>query len=295
MNGAEIKTLLQALPYMRRLKGARMVIKCGGAIVRDPEALDNLAQDIALCVHVGLRCVVVHGGGPQATELSEKLGHTPTIVDGRRVTDDATLEVAKMVFGGQINIDILCALRMHGLKPVGLSGVDGGLIHAVRRPVTGDIDYGHVGDITAVDSALLGKLVDEGYVPVVASLGADDEGHIFNINADTVAARLAMDMRADKLLLLTNAPGLLEDPDDPRSLVSHISAARGEKMLGSGAIRGGMMPKITTLIEAVRGGVGRAHILDGTAQHSLLLELFTRDGCGTMVTTREEEQRYLAE
>ena len=193
------------------------------------------------------------------------------------------------------NINILGALRMHGLKPVGLSGVDGGLLHAVRRPVQNDVDYGHVGDITAVDSALPTKLVDDDYVPVVASLGADDEGHIFNINADTVAARLAMDMRADKLLLLTTAPGLLEDPDDPRSLVSHISAARGEKMLGTGAIRGGMVPKMTTLIEAVRGGVGRAHILDGTAQHSLLLELFTHDGCGTMVTTREEEKRYLAE
>ncbi|MHC4959990.1 MAG: acetylglutamate kinase [Planctomycetota bacterium] len=295
MNGKEIETLLQALPYMRRLKGAKLVIKCGGAIAHDAKALDNLAQDIALCAHVGLRVVVVHGGGPQATDLSKKLGHEPTIVNGRRVTDDATLEVAKMVFGGQINIDILGSLRMHGLKPVGLSGVDGGLIHAVRRPVTKDVDFGHVGDITAVDSALLTKLVDEGYVPVVASLGADDGGNIYNINADTVASRLAMDMRADKLLLLTNAPGLLEDPADPGSLISHVSAARAEKMLAGDAIRGGMVPKITTLVEAVRGGVERAHILDGTAEHSLLLELFTKEGCGTMVTTREEEKRYLEE
>jgi acetylglutamate kinase len=291
----DVTLLLQALPYMKRLRGALLIIKCGGAIARDRQALDNLAQDIALCAHVGLRVVVVHGGGPQATEMSKKLGHEPTIVNGRRVTDDATLEVAKMVFGGQINIDILGALRMHGLKPVGLSGVDGGLIHAVRRPRTEDVDFGHVGDITNVDSALLSKLVDEGYVPVVASLGADDAGNIYNINADTVASRLAMDMAADKLLLLTSAPGLLEDPADPSSLVSHVSAARAEKMLDSDAIQGGMVPKITTLVEAVRGGVERAHILDGTAEHSLLLELFTKEGCGTMVTTREEEKRYLEE
>jgi len=305
VNGGDVRLLLQALPYIRRHKGATFVVKCGGAIARDAGALDLLAQDVALCAHVGVRAVVVHGGGPQATELSEKLGHTPNIVHGRRVTDDATLEVAKMVFAGQINIDILGALRRHGLHPVGVSGVDGDLIHARRRPVTEmedpetgekrSVDFGHVGDITRVNTRLLTKLLDEGYVPVLASLGADSKGSIFNINADTVAARVAMDLGASKLILLTNAPGLLADPSDPGSLVSHIAAARAEEMLETGAIRGGMVPKITTLVEAVRGGVERAHILDGTAEHSLLLELFTKDGTGTMVTTREEERRYMEE
>ena len=305
MNGKQVSTLLQALPYLRHHKGATFVIKCGGEIARDPDALDLLAQDIALVAHVGVRAVVVHGGGPQATELSKKLGHEPNIIQGRRVTDDATLEVAKMVFAGQINIDILGALRRHGLRPVGVSGVDGGLIEAVRRgktamhdPTTGEsqeVDFGHVGDITKVDTRLLATLLGDGYVPVLASLGSDPAGRIFNINADTVAAAVAMDMSAEKLLLLTSAPGLLADPDDPETLVSHISAAKAEKLLGGDSIRGGMVPKLTTLVEAVRGGVARAHILDGTAPHSLLVELFTKDGTGTMVTTKDEERRYLDE
>jgi len=305
MNGHDIETLLQALPYIRRHKGGTFIIKCGGEIARDPEALDCLAADIALIFHVGVRPIVIHGGGPQATDLSRRLGHEPSIIHGRRVTDDATLEIAKMVFGGQINIDILGALRRHGIQAVGVSGVDADLIHAVRRPATemedpatGEkrhVDWGHVGDIKSVNTRLLRKLLDDGYVPVLSSLGSDDQGSVYNINADTVAARVAMDMRADKLLLLTNAPGLLADPDDPESLVSHISASRGEEMLRTKAIRGGMVPKVQTLIEAVRGGVRRAHILDGKAAHSLLVELFTKEGTGTMVTTREEEARYLGE
>jgi acetylglutamate kinase len=305
MNGSDVAILLQALPYMRTHKGATAIIKCGGEIARDEKARDELAVDIALCVHVGIRIVVVHGGGPQASELSRKLGVEPRIVQGRRVTDDATLEVAKMVFGGQINIDLLGALRRHGLQAVGLSGVDGDILHAVRRPVsevedpaTGEkheIDFGHVGDITDVDTRLLRKLLDEGYIPVVASLGADREGNIYNINADTVAARLAVDMGADKLVLLTNVPGLLADAGDPGSLISHVSARGLEEMLATGAVHGGMVPKATTAIEAVRAGVRRAHILDGTKPHSLLVEFFTKEGTGTMVTTREEEERYLGE
>jgi len=305
MNGAEIEILLQALPYMRQHKGSTIVVKCGGEIARDSEALENLARDVALLAHTGIRVVVIHGGGPQATDLAKRLGHEPKIVQGRRVTDDATLEVAKMVFAGQINTDILAALRRQGVSPVGVSGIDGDLIHAVRRPVkrmtdpvtgeTEDVDFGHVGDITKVNTRLLRKLLEDGYTPVLASLGSDDSGAIFNINADTVASSIAADLRAEKLILLTSAPGLLADPADPESLISHISARRGDEMLKTGAIRGGMVPKLQTLIECVRAGVPRAHILDGKAAHSLLLELFTKHGSGTMVTTREEEKRYLDE
>ena len=305
MNGKQIETLLQALPYMRRHKGTTIIVKCGGEIARDPEALENLARDVALLLHTGIRTVLVHGGGPQATDLGKRLGHEPKIVQGRRVTDDATLEIAKMVFAGQINTDILAALRRNGVSPVGVSGVDGDLIDAVRRPVktvtdpvtgeTEEVDFGHVGDITHVNTRLLRKLLDDGYLPVLASLGSDKAGNIFNINADTVATRIAADMQAEKIVLLTSAPGLLADPADPESLISHISARRIEEMLQTGAVQGGMVPKLETLVECVRAGVPRAHILDGTAPHSLLLELFTKDGSGTMVTTREEEQRYLDE
>jgi len=305
MNGTEVKTLLQALPYLRRMKGATLVVKCGGEVAREPAALQHLASDLALIAHVGLHPVVVHGGGPQATDLQRKLGHKPNIIQGRRVTDDATLEVAKMVYAGQINVDILGALRREGLRPVGVSGIDGGILHAVRRPATSlrdpetgetrSVDFGHVGDITGVDTRLLTTLLEEGYVPVLASLGADDEGHIFNINADTVASRVAIDLEADKLVFLTAAPGLLADPEDPASLISHVSAKRCEELLEQGAILGGMIPKVATLIEAVRGGVARAHILDGRRPHSLLLELFTKQGSGTMLTTRREERRYLDE
>ena len=305
MNGSDVGILLQALPYIRHHARATFVIKCGGEIARDPQALEHLATDVALCSHVGIRLLLVHGGGPQATELSRKLGTEPEIVQGRRVTDDASLEVAKMVFAGQINIDMLSAFRRQGLRAVGLSGVDAGIVDAVRRPetdvadpATGEtrrVDFGHVGDIRAVDTRLLRKLMEEGYVPVVSSLGGDDEGHIYNINADTVAARIAVDMEADKLIVLTNAPGLLEDPADPASRISHVSARRCDELLRSGAVQGGMVPKIRTLVEAVRGGVARAHILDGKAPHSLLVELFTKGGTGTMVTTRDEEKRYLDE
>ncbi len=305
MNGQDIETLLQALPYIREHKGQTFVIKCGGEIARDQETLDRLAADIALVFHVGVRPVVVHGGGPQATDLQRRLGQEPNIIQGRRITDDATLEIAKMVFGGQINIDILGALRRHGIQAVGVSGVDGDLIQAVRRPVTEvrdpktgrmtQVDWGHVGNIASVNTRLLQKLLDDGYVPVLSSLGSDRAGNVYNINADTVAACVAADMKAGKLLLLTDAPGLLEDPDDEGSLISHISASRCEEMLKTNAIRGGMVPKIETLVEAVRGGVRRAHILDGKTAHSLLVELFTKEGTGTMVTTTEEEARYLDE
>lgn len=305
MNGNEVSLLLQALPYIRHHDGAIFVVKCGGEIARDGEALDGLARDIALCFHVGIRIVLVHGGGPQATDLSRRLGHEPVKVEGRRVTDEATLEVAKMVFAGSINIDILSALRRHGLKAVGLSGVDGGIVNAVRRPPTEmddpatgakrQVDFGLVGDITQVNVDLLKYLLTGGYMPVISSLGGDDQGGVFNINADTVASYVAVALNADKLIMLTDEVGLLADPSDRGTLISHTTAQRCEEMTKSGAITGGMIPKVEMLVHAVRSGVRRAHILHGKTRHALLLELFTKDGTGTMVTSREEETRYLGE
>ena len=232
----DVEILLQALPYIRRHKGTTLLVKMGGALADDVDALGSLALDLALLVSVGIRVCVVHGGGPQATELANRLGVEQQFVEGRRITDEATLEVTKMVFAGKINLEILAALRAEGLRAVGLSGVSADILHATRRPPTevknhetGEtsmVDMGHVGDIQDVDGRLLRVLMDEGYVPVVNPLGADQAGNVLNINADTVAMRLAAELDADKFLLLTDVRGILRDPDDPESLVSSITAPR---------------------------------------------------------------------
>jgi acetylglutamate kinase len=249
--------------------------------------------------------VLVHGGGPQATDLSERLGLTPEFFEGRRITDEQTLEVAKMVFAGKINVELLGALRREDLRAVGLSGVSGDVIHAVRREPkemvdreTGEsrqVDFGHVGDITDVDPHLIETLLEAGYLPVVASLAADADGSVLNINADTVATELAIELRADKLLVLTNVKGVLRDPEDPKSAINLLSAKEAESLIEEGVIAKGMIPKVTNLIRAVRGGVGRTHILSGRNDHALLVELFTKEGSGTMITLEEECRRYLDE
>jgi acetylglutamate kinase len=297
----DITLLKQALPYMRRHKGRTFVVKLGGELAADPTALRSLAGDISLLVHVGIRVAIVHGGGPQATAMSRRLGLTTKMVGGRRVTDEATLDVAKMVFAGQINVDILSALRAEGVSAVGLSGVDGDLLHAERRrPVsvtdeeTGEeqlVDFGLVGDVTSTNTTLLALLMDNGYVPVVSSLASDAEGNVLNINADTVAASLACSLRAAKLLLLSNIPGLLADPDDPESLVPALTVREARAAQEDGTVRGGMKPKIAALISAVEGGVERGHILSGSEPGSLLLELFTKSGCGTLIARQAEAAR----
>ncbi|RKY17458.1 MAG: acetylglutamate kinase [Planctomycetota bacterium] len=288
----DIVLLKQALPYMREHKGCTFVIKLGGELAARPETLASLAADLSLLVHVGIRVTLVHGGGPQATEMSRRLGLEPRLVDGRRVTDEATLDVAKMVFAGSINVDILSALRAQGVRAVGLSGVDGDILHVRRRdpvaardeggqPIT--VDYGLVGDVEGVDASLLSLLMGEGYVPVVSSLGGDADGNILNVNADTVASVLATELGASKLLLLTGAPGLLSDPSDPASLVPALSVSEARAKLDDPSVQGGMRPKLAALVSAVEGGVERGHILSGSEPSALLLELFTREGCGTLV------------
>ncbi len=289
----DVRLLKEALPYLRRHRRQTMVIKLGGEIAASAEALDSLAQDLSLLTHVNIRIVIVHGGGPQATDLSKKLGLEPKLVQGRRVTDEDTLAVAKMVFAGQINVDILSALRRHGVRAVGLSGVDGDILHAVKRPPTeikddesGEttlVDFGHVGDVTGVDTGLLSLLVEQGYVPVVSSLAGDDAGSPLNVNADTVASVLARDLNASKLITLTGVPGLLRDANDPASLVSRLTVAEARDMMATGAVAGGMVPKLTTMIEALEGGVGATVILSGIEESALLLELFTVRGVGTLI------------
>ena len=301
----DVQILMQALPYFREHRGNTFVLKFGGALVEDRAALQSLAQDIALLATVGIRITVVHGGGPQATALAGRLGLEAQFVEGRRVTDEDTLEVAKMVFAGKINLEVLGALRGAGIKAVGLSGVSGDLIHASRRAPTeykdddtGErrvVDMGHVGDITEVDTTLLSELMDTGHVPVVASLAADTDGNVLNINADTVATRLAIDLGADKLMLLTNVDGVMRDPADPDSLIGSVSAREIEQLIEDGVIGKGMIPKVNNAVEAARNGVERVHVLNGEKPHTLLLELFTKQGAGTLITRHEEHTRYLQE
>ena len=296
----DVRLLKEALPYLRRHRRRTMVIKLGGEIAARKEALDSLAQDISLLTHVNIRVVIVHGGGPQATQLSKELGYEPRMVQGRRVTDEATLDVAKMVFAGSINVDILSALRRHGVRGVGLSGLDADILSAKRRPPTemtdaetGEremVDFGHVGDITAVDGSVLRLLVRDGYVPVLSSLAGDDDGNTLNVNADTVASVLAQDLQASKLITLTSVPGLLGDKDDPASLITSLTMQDARRLLEAGTIHGGMVPKIQTLIQALENGVDEAVVLSGLEESALLLELFTDRGVGTLIRREEDAE-----
>src|SRR6185436_15126330 len=215
----DVSILLQALPYIRQFRDKLFVVKFGGELLQDPDLLDAIAEDLTLISMVGVRLVVVHGGGPQANELSETLGFTPQLVHGRRITDEAALEVAKMVFAGKINTEVISALHKHGGRGVGLSGIDGGLVRAHKRPVTTiidkgesrEVDFGYVGDVDGIDPTLLLHLVSKGFIPVVSPLGADEKGTILNINADTIAAELAASVTAEKMIIMTNVPGVYRD------------------------------------------------------------------------------------
>jgi acetylglutamate kinase len=300
----DIGILKQALPYFREYKGKTFVIKIGGELAQKPDVIDGIAQDVSLMHQVGIRTVLVHGGGPQANELSERLGITPKIVEGRRVTDEEALEVTKMVFAGKINHEILTLLRKHGSKAVGLSGIDGDVIVARRRkPVevvdraTGkknNIDFGHVGDIRKVNVDLLVTLLTESYIPVISSIADDGEGNILNINADTVASEIAVALGAYKYITMTNVSGLLEDRNDPGSRISYISRKDAEKLIEEGTVEGGMVPKVKRCVWALENGVKRVHILNGIEPDSLLQEVFTKKGVGTMILRLEDVEEYRA-
>jgi acetylglutamate kinase len=285
--------LREALPYIQRFKGKTFVVKLSGKVIEEPENLASLAEELALLHQVGIRVCVVHGGGKQLTELAEQLGVEQTIIDGRRVTDDATLDMAKMIFAGKINIDILAALRRRGVEAVGLSGVDGNIVLAERRPPremvnreTGEsesVDFGHVGDILEINDRVLRVLLDQEYLPVVSSLGADDEGRVFNINADTIASELAVRLEAEKLIMLSDVDGLYLRPGERASKVSRLSVAEAEALVRDGVATGGMIPKLQSLTKILRRGVRSAHIIEGSARNALLSEVFTDEGTGTMI------------
>ena len=281
--GAAAALLVEALPYLREFAGCVLVIKYGGNALDGGDelsALRSFAEDIVLLQAVGIHPVVVHGGGPQIAAVLAKLGKETSFVGGHRVTDAETLDVARMVLIGKVNSDIVAALNVHGPLAVGISGVDANLIEADVRHV----ELGFVGDVVGVNPSILERLVAEDLIPVVATIGSDAAGQSYNINADAVAGALAAALGAEKLVFLTDVPGLRADATDPTSTIAEVDVAGLDAMVRSGAVSGGMIPKVEACAHAVRGGVARAHILDGTTPHALLVELFTDGGVGTMVT-----------
>ncbi len=293
MNIETLDLLRESLPYIQKFQGKTFVVKFSGKVTEDKENLASLAEELALLYQVGIRVCVIHGGGKQLNELAERLGVVQTVVAGRRVTDDDTLELAKMVFRGKINTEILAQFRRRGIQAVGLSGIDGGVVTAVKRPPkdvlnkeTGEtkiIDFGHVGDVVNIDASLINTMLDSGYLPIVSSLGADDDGRIFNINADTVAAEIAVHLGAEKVIMLSDMNGIYLEEGKEETKLSRLTIAEAKEMIDSGRATGGMIPKLENLISLLTRGVKSAHIVSGTTRNAILAEVFTDEGTGTMV------------
>ena len=277
------RILLEALPYIRRFSGRTVVVKYGGnalAGASQDDALGLFAQDIVLMHTVGIRCVVVHGGGPQINEMLDRLGIESRFHNGLRVTDDPTMDVVKMVLNGQVNPEIVAAINVHGNLAVGVSGQDGRTLQTVQI----DEALGHVGDVERVRPQLVEGLLADGFIPVVSTIGSDVEGRAHNVNADTAAGAIAEALGAEKIIYLTDVAGLRRDLDDATSLIARVTTSELSSMVADGTVSGGMIPKVESCMRAVRGGVRSAHILDGRIPHVLLLELFTDEGVGTMIT-----------
>jgi acetylglutamate kinase len=273
---AKARILLEALPYMKEHFGRVVVVKLGGPAMAEPRLLDRFAEDVALLRTVGVRPVIVHGGGPQISEMSERLGLQPRFRDGQRVTDEQTLEIAKMVLVGKLNKDLVGRINRGGVAAVGLCGDDGDLLLARKRAGP---DLGLVGEITAVNDELLESLMPTA-VPVIATTATDRTGQSYNVNADPASAAVASALGAAKLVLLTDVPGVIQDGE----LVSELSVDAAEELIRSGTVSGGMLPKLESAVSALRAGVERAHIIDGRVEHAIILELFTPEGLGTMLT-----------
>lgn len=273
--------LIEALPYIRTFFGKTFVIKYGGSAMTDPELKKAVILDVILLKYVGVNPVLVHGGGPEISRWMKRVGKEPRFVNGLRVTDEETMEIVEMVLAGRVNKDIVSLINRYGGKAVGLSGHDGNLLTA--RKHGGDLGY--VGEVEAINADLLHLLNKEGYIPVIASIGAGFDGESYNINADAVAGDLASALKADKLIMLTDVEGIFADENDPTSLISSLEVGRARRMIEEGRISGGMIPKVEACIKALENGVARTHIVDGRSLHSLLLEIFTDKGIGTMVVT----------
>jgi acetylglutamate kinase len=281
---AKAATLTEALPYIKLMYGKTVVIKYGGAAMTDPGLREHVASDIVLMKLVGINPVVVHGGGPEITSYMNRLALPVEFYDGLRVTSDEAMEVVKMVLVGKVNPELVAAINAHGRLAVGVSGDDGNLVRATQR----DPRLGRVGEVTEIDTTVIDNLIEDGFIPVVATVASGDDGGSFNVNADLVAAKLAEALEADKVIFLTDVDGLYADFSDKSSLISALTPDEAEEMIVSDTLEGGMVPKVAACVQALRGGVRRAHILNGTMLHALLLEVYTDEGIGTMIATDGE-------
>lgn len=276
---SKASTLMEALPWIKHAWGRTVVIKYGGAAMTDPALRDKVAADIVLMKLVGVNPVVVHGGGPEITSMMDRLGLPVEFYDGLRVTSDEAMEVVKMVLVGKVNTELVSAINAHGRLAVGVSGEDANLVQATAKHPR----LGRVGQVTGIDTTVIDNLIEDGFVPVVATVAAGDDGGSFNVNADLVAGELAAALGADKVIFLTDVDGLYEDFSDKSSLISTLSTSEAEEMIALDRLEGGMVPKVAACVHALRGGVRRAHILNGIVEHALLLEVYTDEGVGTMI------------
>lgn len=282
--------LIDALPYIKKFYNSIVVVKIGGHTIVKPN-IEEIVKDIVLLYYVGVKPIIIHGGGPEITRKMEKNGKKPKFVGGLRITDDDTLEVVRTVLTEDINPKIISLIDKHGAKGLGLSGRDGQLITAKKRSpqkikvngVEQDVDLGWVGEAETINPEVLRTAIEEGYIPVIAPIAPDAKGNSLNLNADTVAGDIAIAIKAKKLIVLTDVPGVLRDPSNPNSLISNLSIDEANEMINSGSIQKGMIPKIEACMKAINGSVEKAHIIDGSRPHSLLLELFTDEGIGTMI------------
>ncbi|RZN63214.1 acetylglutamate kinase [Methanonatronarchaeum sp. AMET6-2] len=283
--------LVEALPYIRNLHGSKIVIKCGGHAIVNNETMENIIKDIVLLRYIGVETILVHGGGPEISRVMNELGIKPKVVDGLRVTDEKTMEVVRMVLIGNVGTELVSKIGSYGGKGIGLSGKDGRLFTARKKGkkkvvvenVEKEIDLGYVGEIESVDPEMIDVVSSRGYIPVISPIAVDDEGRSLNVNADTVAGEIATSVGAKKLMMMTNVDGVMRDQDDKTTVLSQMTPEYAEDLLEEGVVEGGMIPKINSCVNAVRQGVEKAHIINGERPHSLLLELFTDEGVGTMI------------
>ncbi|MBR4161958.1 MAG: acetylglutamate kinase [Solobacterium sp.] len=277
MQRAEV--LIQALPYLNDYVGETIVVKYGGNAMTDETLKQQVMEDIVLLWKVGIRVVLVHGGGPELSELMMRLGKKPAFVDGLRVTDKETIDLAQMVLAGKINKSLVNMVQAKGGKAIGLSGMDGRLIEAkIRNP-----KYGYVGDVTKINANVIEALLNDGYIPVISTLGCDEEGNTYNINGDTAAGKIASTLQAKKMILLTDIEGVLKDKNDPESLISHLTLSEAKELIDQNIVSGGMIPKISCCTDAIEEGLNSAVILDGRVSHAILMEIFTNEGAGTLI------------
>ncbi len=288
-----VNILIEALPYIKKFHKKKILIKYGGHAMIDEKAMDSTARDTVLLKYVGMKPIVVHGGGPEISRAMGKIGKEPKFIEGLRITDRETMDIVKMVLVGKINTEIVSRIGWHGGNGVGISGKDSKLIEAVRKgphevinSKTGEkrmVDLGLVGEIKAINPGIVDVLTKNDYIPIISPIGVADNGETLNLNADTVAGDMASEMDAEKLIILTDVPGILADPKDPESLIRKIKIDEIEELIKDGTITEGMLPKTMTCIKAIEDGVSSAHIIDGRIKHSVLLEIFTKKGIGTMI------------